>query len=202
MLDREARILLAPCWDRCAVVLVRSGVSPDVLTIGGLALALAAAGAAALRAWPWALALWLASRVLDGLDGPVARQAGIASDRGGWLDLVSDVGAYGATVVGIAIGAPEARVACLVLLFTYYVNIAAFLAQSAALERRRGERPDDRSFHFSPGIAEGVETITVHSLMFAFPALITPLAWGYAVVVGLTVVQRSRATWRTLDVRT
>jgi phosphatidylglycerophosphate synthase len=198
MLDHEARQVLTPVWDRAAVTLVRGRIPPSALTLTGLLLALAAAGAAAVQAWWWALALWLVSRVFDGLDGPVARRSGRATAHGGWLDLVSDVVAYGATLVGAAIGAPEAQLALLVLLLTYYVNITTFLAWSAAAERRRADGPDTRTFHFDRAPAEGLETIVAHAAMFAFPALIAPIAWGFAGLVAVTLVWRSVRIWRLL----
>src|SRR5260370_934166 len=51
----------------------------------GWAAGAGACAATALRAWPAALGLWLANRLLDGLDGPVAR-AGTPTDPGGLSD--------------------------------------------------------------------------------------------------------------------
>ena len=198
MLDQDLLPALAPLWDRIAITLVRWRIGPTTLTLTGLALALGSAGAAAMRAWPWALGLWLVSRVFDGLDGPAARHAGTASERGGWLDIVSDVAAYGATLVGAAIGAPDAVIPLMVLLLTYYINITTFLAWSAAAERRRTEHRDERTYHFDRAPAEGAETIVVHALMFAFPAFIAPLAWGFAALVLVTIGWRSARVWRTL----
>ncbi len=48
-------------------------ISPNTITVVAAAVGLAAAGAAAIPLyWP-ALGLWLVNRVLDGLDGMVAR---------------------------------------------------------------------------------------------------------------------------------
>ncbi len=198
MLDRRVRTWLGPLWDALARGLVRVRVGPTTLTLLGLALALAAATAAGLAAWSWALGLWLASRVPDGLDGAVARASGRESAFGGWLDLSSDMAAYGAFVVGCAIGQPDARVACLVLLVTYYVNGGSLLAYSAAAEEAGIDRPDERTFHFTRGLAEGTETIVAHALMVLFPAHLGTIAWVFAGMVGVTILQRTWLAWRTL----
>jgi len=198
MIDREVRQLLGPGFDHAGRWLARRGVRPLAMTLLGLVLALAAATAAALALWGWALALWLLSRVPDGLDGPLARAQGGGTALGGWADITADLAAYGTFVAGCAIGNPDARLACLVLLVSYYVNGGSLLALSAAAHERRIERDDDRTFHFTRGLAEGTETIVVHSLMVLVPAWMPALAWGFAVAVLVTIGQRVRLAFRLL----
>jgi phosphatidylglycerophosphate synthase len=150
---------------------------------------MAAAGAASLSWWRVALVLWLVSRVLDGLDGAVARIVG-ASEIGGFLDVVADFTVYGSFVAGVAIAVPDARLACAVLLLTYYVNGTALLALASLTERRRLERRDERSIRFIGGLAEGTETIVAHSLFCILPAAATVIAWTFAAAVAAT------AGWR------
>lgn len=192
MLDQRARAALDPLLSRVADWLARAGVTPAALTLGGFALGLGSAVAAAAAAWLLALGLWLVSRVLDGFDGAVARHARQVTDRGGYLDVVADFTVYGVFVVGCAIGAPHARVALLVLLATYYVNGTAFLAFSSIVERRRQRTglEDERSLVFTRGLAEGTETVIAHALFVLVPGAMASLAWAFAAVVAVTVVQR------------
>ena len=198
MIDTEVRAALAPLFDRAARRLARYGVRPLSVTISGLILALAAATAAALALWWVALGLWLLSRVPDGIDGPLARATGGGTPLGGWADISADLAAYGSFVAGCAIGNPDARIACLVLLLTYYVNGGSLLALSAAATARRIERPDERTFHFPRGLAEGTETIVIHSLMVLVPGWMPALAWGFAAAVLVTIGQRVRLAVRIL----
>lgn len=69
-----------------------------------------------------------------GLDGAVARHAGRATDRGGYLDVVADFTVYGAFVVGCAIGAPYARTALLVPLLAH----ALFVILPGAMAEQHG----------------------------------------------------------------
>lgn len=192
MLDRYARVVLEPVTSRMAAALARVGIPAGALTAIGLLLGLAAAGAAADARWGAALTLWLVSRIADGLDGPVARHRGGESDRGGYLDIVADFTVYGSFVVGCAIGQPEARLALLVLLLTYYVNGTAFLAFSAIVARRAQTTglEDERSLVFSRGLTEGTETIVAHALLVALPAAMATIAWTFAGMVTITAGQR------------
>lgn len=192
MLDQNARAVLEPVLGRVAGWLADRRVTASMLTAAGFGLGLGSTVAAGLAAWPVALALWLTSRVLDGLDGAVARHTGTVTDRGGFLDVVADFTVYGAFVVGCAVGAPDARVPMLVLLLTYYVNGTAFLAFSSIV-LRRGQHTgleDGRSFVFARGLAEGTETVVAHALFVLLPGVMPVLAWVFAVVVAVTILQR------------
>jgi phosphatidylglycerophosphate synthase len=198
MLDAPVRARLLPVLDVGAQWLVRAGVPPLGLTVAGLLVAIGAAVAAAFGLWLLALGLWLVSRLMDGLDGPVARAGGRASAFGGWADFSADMAAYGAFVVGCALGNRSAMIACLVLLLTYYVNGGSLLAYSAAADRAGVAPPDGRTFHFTRGLAEGTETIVAHSLMVLFPAWMAGIAWVFAGMVTITILQRVHLARTTL----
>jgi phosphatidylserine synthase len=202
MLDTAARSALAGPLDRIAAALDRRWVSPDRLTIGGLVLGLLGAAAAAGQLWEVALALWLASRLADGLDGPLARrrrQAGAEqSEADGFLDITADFTVYGAFVVGVGLGWGGSLVPFLVVLLAYYVNGAAFLAFSSIAERTSRRLDDGRSLSFLGGLAEGTETIAVTSLWCLLPGAAGSIAWVWAAVVGLSAGQRIVAGYLTL----
>ncbi len=93
---------MAPGLHRVGRRLAAAGVRPVTLTAAGWAVGVGACVAVALGLWPLALALWLGNRLLDGLDGAVARAIG-PTDRGGFLDIVADFSIYAGFVVGLAI---------------------------------------------------------------------------------------------------
>jgi phosphatidylglycerophosphate synthase len=191
MFDAQIRRATAPVADSAGRRLAERGIRPGLLTCVGWVLGVGACVSAGLALWPLALGLWLSNRLLDGLDGPVARARG-ATDLGGFLDVVADFSIYAGFVVGVAIAVPQARIACLVLLFTYYVSGTALLAQASLLERRHevAVRPDRRSLRFVGGLAEGTETIIVYVLFCLFPASAPGIARAFAGIVGITAVQR------------
>ena len=154
--------------------------------------------AAGFALWTLALVLWPTSRVFDLLDGAVARAADRVSERSGWVDLVADFTVYGGFVVGCGIGQPDARVACLVLLGTYYLNGTVFLAFSSAAERQGRQTRTGGTFHFQRGLAEGTETVVAHTLMVALPGHMSLIAWMFAGMVALTILHRVREAWGAL----
>ncbi len=203
MLDRPVRALLAGPLDRVATLLDRPAVTPDRLTIAGLVLGLGSAVAGAVQLWPLALGLWLVSRLADGLDGPLARRRGTRdAGAGGFLDITCDFVVYGATVVGVAVGATagegEPWWPFLAVLLAYYVNGTAFLAFSSIAERSGRTIDDGRSLSFLGGLAEGTETIAVHALWLVVPAAAGEIAVGWAAVVAVSSVQRIVAGHRAL----
>lgn len=189
MLDAVLRPRLAPLAAVAARPLAAAGVSADVVTGAAFGAGVAACVAAAFGSWTVALVLWLASRVLDALDGAVAR-LGTPSERGGFLDLVGDFAVYAGFVVAVAISEPGARLACVVLLGAYYVSGTAFLAFSSLAERRRLAVGDERSLRFVGGLAEGFETILVYAAICVAPGHAASIAWAFAAVVGVTAMQR------------
>src|SRR5258708_24907971 len=147
MLDSRLRAMLGRARGRAGRGLAAAGVSPAALAAAGWAAGAGACAAAALRAWPAALGLWLANRLLDGLDGPVAR-AGTPTDAGGFLDIVADFSVYAGIILGLAVAVPGARLAFVALLTAYYISGTAFLALSSLAERRHQRLGDDPSLRF------------------------------------------------------
>lgn len=189
MLDARVRAAMSPVTERAGARLAAAGVRPLALTGTAWLAGVGACIAAGAGAWHLALVLWLANRVLDGLDGAVARAVGV-TERGGFLDLMADFSIYAGFVVGVAVAVPSAQLACLVLLSTYYVSGAAFLALSSLLERRRHRFGDERSLRFVGGLAEGTETAIAYVLFTVFPQQAATIAWVFAAAVAVTAVQR------------
>lgn len=200
MLDARLRRLLAPVLDAAATRLDHAGIAPLALTGAGWLAGIGACVAVATGCWVLGLVLWLLNRVLDGLDGPVARRRG-ASDLGGFLDIVADFSIYAGFVVAVAIAEPSARLACVALLCAYYVSGTAFLALSSLVEKRgvdtRGG-DDGRSLRFVGGLAEGTETVAVYVLFCLSPEHAALIAWCFTVAVAITAVQRIASGVHTL----
>jgi len=185
MLDGKMRSLLAPALERYGRMLARAGAGANAVTWAGFGLAVVAACLIAVH-WYWSgLAVLLASRLADGLDGAVAR-ATLKTDLGGFLDIVLDFAFYGAIPLGFVLADPAANaVAGAVLLFAFYVNGSSFLAFAILAERHGMETAarGEKSLFFSTGLAEASETIIVFAAMCVFPGWFPLLAYVFA---GLT----------------
>src|SRR5262245_15307001 len=105
MLDGLVRPLIDPPLDRAARWLAERRVSADSLTWFGLAIGLATVPTIAAERYLAGLLLILANRLLDGLDGAVARQTA-PTDRGAYLDIVGDFLFYSGVVFAFALARP------------------------------------------------------------------------------------------------
>ncbi|WP_026535818.1 CDP-alcohol phosphatidyltransferase family protein [Arthrobacter sp. H14] len=212
MFDARLRPLLSPVLDTVAGWLDRPWITPDRLTGLNLLLGLISAVLAASQQWLPALVAWLLCRAADGVDGPLARRRvqqnpaegqNPDSGRGGFWDISADFVVYGATVAGVAIGAATAFGApwlpFLAVMFAYYINGSVFLAFSSIAEKTGRQKDDGRSLSFLGGLAEGAETVLVHSLWLIFPAAAWQIAAVWAFVVLVSATQRIISGYRLLN---
>ncbi len=191
MLDAAARRLIDPPLNRAGRALAARGVGADAVTLAGLAFGLAAAAAIAGGAPGWALVPLLASRLLDGLDGAVAR-ATRRTDFGGYLDIWCDFVFYGAVPFAFALLDPANALAAAFLLLTFYVNGTSFLGYAIQAEKRLMATTDQglKSFYYSRGLLEGTETILFFVLLCLVPQHFVPLAAAFGLLCLATAIGR------------
>lgn len=197
MFDARLRPLIDPPLNRAGQWLAARGFTANQLTTLGILAGLAAAGAVLLGQFPAALALILASRLLDGLDGAVAR-ATAKTPFGGYLDIVGDFLFYVSVPLAFGLADPANLKPAMLLLASFALTGISFLAfASIAAEQRLETRAHgEKSFFYSTGLAEGAETIVAFLLMALFPAHFPAIALAYAGLCALTVVQRTLLAWR------
>jgi phosphatidylglycerophosphate synthase len=200
MLDARMRRIIDPPLDRAGRAIARRGVNADAMTANGLVLGLLAALCIVFGADLAALALLLACRICDGLDGAVAR-ATHGTDRGGFIDIVADFIFYGAIPLAFALRDPASNaLAAAALLFAFYVNGASFLAY-AAMAARRGLESTAHGFknlYFTTGLMEGTETIAFFVAMVLLPGWFVPLALLFAALTLVTAISRCIQAWTSL----
>ena len=203
MIDRHLQPLLKAAYRAPARSLVRRGVSADTLTLAGFAVGLAGSAAIASHHFGLGLFLVLANRVVDGLDGAVARQVG-PTDRGAFLDIALDFLFYASVPLGFAFADPAADgLAAAALLFGFVGTGSSFLA-FAAVEARRGAAPvafPNKGLHYLGGITEGFETIVVFVAMCLWPGGFAALAWGFAALCLVTTATRWWWGWQAFGPR-
>lgn len=200
MLDRAIQQALRPLMTRAARVLLRAGASADGLSFTGFALGLAAAAAIATQHFMAGLVLLLLSRLMDGLDGAVAR-ASRPTDRGGFLDITLDFLFYAAIPLAFAMADPAANaLAAAALLASFMGTGSSFLAFAVMAEKRglTDTALPDKSFYFLGGLTEATETIAVFAAMCLWPSAFAPLAWGFAALCGITTALRIGWGWQRL----
>lgn len=194
MLDTRLRPILDPLLDRAARRLAEHRVSADALTAVGFALGLAACIAIAVEAYALGLALILANRIFDGLDGAVARRAGV-TDFGGFIDTVADFLFYAAVPFAFALAEPDRALAAAFLILSFVGTGTSFLAFAAIAARRAmtTDRYGLKSIYYLGGLTEGTETLLVFVLMAVMPRWFEALAYGFGALCWLTTAGR---IWR------
>lgn len=203
MIDRALRrhkeIVLAP-----VARAIPGGVHPTACTAVALVPGLGAAVAAGAGAPALALGLWLLNRVLDGLDGTLARRSGRQSELGAYADILLDVIVYAAIPLGIAAGqdARAAWIAAAALLASFYVNVISWSYLSALLERRGAgaeARGELTAVTMPSGLIEGAETVVLLGLALAVPSWSVAVMWVMTAGVVISILQRAAWALRRLD---
>lgn len=192
MLDSRLRPILERAFAATATRLADAGVTANQVTITGFALGLSAATAIAAGFNLAACLLFLAGRLADGLDGPIARRTS-ATDLGGYLDIVLDFVVYAAIPLAFAWSSPHANaLAAAFLLAAIVANGAAFLAFAVMAEKRRltTRAQGDKSLYFIAGLAEGTETVVAYTLFCLTPSLFTQLATAFALLCVASAIGR------------
>lgn len=196
MLDARLRPLIDPPLNALGRVLADLGVTANAITSIGILLVIGAGALLAQGQFTLALVVIIVNRLLDGLDGPVARITG-PTDFGGYLDIVADFVFYLAVPLGFGLAAPANLVPSLVLACCFGLTGISFLA-FATIAGKRGMETSahgKKAFFYNTGLAEGTETIVVFILFCLWPAHFPTIALTYAGLCIVTVIQRTAAAW-------
>ncbi len=197
MLDRPAQALIAPALQAAGRWLVGRGVTADAVSWAGFGLGLAAAACIALQQPLAGLALLLASRLADGLDGTVARLT-TPTDRGAFLDITLDFLFYASIPLAFALADPAANALAAAVLLAAFIGTGSSFLAFAVLAERRGLKSlayPGKGLFYLGGLTEATETLVCFVAMCLWPASFAPLALGFAALCGLTLLARLRAGW-------
>jgi phosphatidylglycerophosphate synthase len=200
MLDRAAQAALAPTLDAVARRLAQRRVSADAVTMAGFAVGIAAAVAIALGAPLAGLALLLASRFCDGLDGALARLTQ-ATDRGAFLDITLDFLFYASVPLAFAIADPASNALAAAVLLTAFIGTGSSFLAFASLAGARGLKSlahPNKGLYYLGGLTEATETLLCFALMCLWPPWFASIAYGFAVLCAVTIATRMVVAWRTL----
>lgn len=198
MLDRAIQSAIKPLLIRAARMLVKAGIGADALTVAGFVVGMAAAVAIAFEAYMAGLVMLLLSRLMDGLDGAVARET-TPTDRGGFLDITLDFLFYASIPLAFAIAHPtQNALPAAVLLASFIGTASSFLAFAIVAEKHNiaSTAFPDKSFYFLGGLTEATETIVALSAMCIWPEAFPLIAYGFAVLCAITVAMRIGWGWQ------
>jgi phosphatidylglycerophosphate synthase len=198
VLDSAIQQVLKPVLNRMARGLVRAGAGADAISFIGFALGMAAALAIVLQHFTAGLVLLLLSRLMDGLDGAVAR-ATRPTDRGGFLDITLDFVFYASIPLAFALADPAHNaLPAAVLLASFMGTASSFLAFAIVAAKRElaSTAFPDKSFYFLGGLTEATETIAAFVAMCLWPQWFAPIAYGFAALCAITTALRVAWGWQ------
>lgn len=201
MLDPYATALIRRPLLALARRLARWGLSANGITLAGFALGLLAAFLIANQLYLAGVGAIFGSRLLDALDGAVAR-LGQPTDAGGFLDIALDFLFYASIPLAFALADPaQNALAAAVLLAAFMGTSASFLA-FAVLAAKLGLSSTaypNKSFYFLGGLTEATETLACFAAMCLWPQHFAALAYGFAALCAITIVTRLWWGWKALS---
>ena len=143
-----------------------------------------------------ALALLILNRLCDGLDGTMARLT-TPTPLGGYLDIVSDFTIYSGFVLAFGFSNNSYTYSSMVLLFLYIGTGTTFLAKAAIQTQldKISETNDaieglPKSFHYTSGLVEGLETIIFMVLCLLFPNFFIFISIIFGILCLITFISR------------
>ncbi|EOW2952920.1 CDP-alcohol phosphatidyltransferase family protein [Escherichia coli] len=169
MLDRHLHPRIKPLLHQCVRVLDKPGITPDGLTLVGFAIGVLALPFLALGWYLAALVVILLNRLLDGLDGALARRREL-TDAGGWL-LFAFIGTGSSFLAFAALAAK------------HQIDNPGYA---------------HKSFYYLGGLTEGTETILLFVLGCLFPAWFAWFAWFFGALCWMTTFTRVWSGYLTL----
>ena len=198
MLDSHLRPLLNRFFQANESLLRRLPLRANTITLCGALLIPIIVASIAYGAFYLALGLIIVNRMLDGLDGVIARLHG-ATDFGGYSDIVADFIFYASIPVAFALyDVSENALASVLLLASFIASSSSFLAY-AIIAAKRGLETSVRgkkSFFHLGGLIEGTETIVFCLLVCLIPSYYAELAFGFAGLCGISAFGRVVLAYR------
>lgn len=202
MLDAKIRTLIDPMLDRIGFVLAQKKINPNIITVAGFIIGLSAMPLIAIEYYEIALIPILVNRLLDGIDGALARQT-VVSDVGAYLDIVLDFIFFSAMVFAFALAQPENAVYAALLIFSFIGTGTSFLAFAIFAEKLhlKTEQQGKKSIYYLAGLAEGFETILVLILICLWPQWFWLIALIFALMCFVSTAMRILASVEILSGR-
>ncbi len=194
MLDRKVLDKTRTLLHTLASALLARNISANHVTIAGFVVGMCALPALLLDLPLLALVFIILNRLLDGLDGTLARMT-TPTDSGGFLDIVLDFLFYSSVPLGFALANPEQNaLAAAVLIYAFIGTGCSFLAFAVIAAKREMSSTDypNKSFYYLGGLTEATETIIVFALMCIWTEWFSVFAYGFAALCAITTVLRIR----------
>lgn len=200
MLDQWTTIWIRLPLDKGAKLLKNRGIKPDQITLIGFLTGMAAVPLLWQQHYIASLCIILINRLMDGLDGALARLYG-PTDAGGFLDITLDMIFYSAIIFGFFLANTHKNaIAANLLLFSFIGTGASFLAYAVIAEKHSLTRDHlyKKSLYYPRGLIEGTETIMLLVLLCFIPENFPIIASSFAILCIITTIIRVWTGYNTI----
>ena len=198
MFDRSFSQLIDPLDPASGPAGQALGLNANQLTLLGFLTGIFAAFLIAHEAYMAGAMAILASRLLDALDGAVARLTR-ATDAGGFLDIALDFVFYASIPLAFAVSDPARNALPAAVLLAAFIGTGSSFLAFAVMAAKRGLSnlaTPNKSFYFLGGLTEASETLICFMAMCVWPGLFIELAYGFAALCALTTATRIWWGWK------
>lgn len=198
MFDLELRELknklLLPLTNGCAFV------HPIVVSVLACVLGLLSAFFSGLGYVYLSAMFWGFNRVLDGLDGIIARRFHKVTDFGGLIDITLDFTVYCAIPLSFLVeNSLSTSLAVSALISSFAVNAVNLFYLSSVLEKRgRVGGPESTSVTMPRSLVEGGETVLLFTVMILWKSQRVLICWIFTILVMVTLSIRLRWAYKVL----
>ena len=190
MLDRYSQKLFNPLLQTWAVVLLRYGLTPNIISWVGLVFAIFSALAIYGSFTILGLLFIYLNRLCDGLDGMMARQSEV-TPYGGFIDITFDFFFYAIIPLSFGLLNQENLLPSMLLLTSFLLNGSSFLAHASIKGvYSKTDKILKKSIYYSSGLMEGTETIFFFTMFCLLPDKFPLLSYIFASLTLITFVQR------------
>lgn len=193
MFDGKFRAPIERAVRPVGMLLRRTGMSPDHLTILGIVVAVAAAVAIGQGALRGGLVLVIAAALPDMLDGALAKASNTASQRGAFFDSVIDRVTDSVLFGGVAWYFASEKSPHLALLPMAIMGVSSLISYERA-------KAESLGLYAKGGLMERAERIVVLCVGLLFDSLLVPIMWIMLVLTVITAIQRFVQVWRQAEV--
>ena len=207
MIDQPFRAKLDSLSAKISKIYLALRLKPIHITLCAFVLGIGAAGLIGMGQTYLALGVWWISRFFDGTDGLYARYICKTTQLGAYLDIVLDMAAYSAVIIGFEFLYPHLAMYWSVVIALYVLCITSALALGQLESQSHDQRTspvdrsklDNRGAKLAAGLAEGGETGLVYTAFILFPHVLQPLLIFWISILAVTVFARSFVAWRELQ---
>ena len=193
MFDGRFRTPIEKAIRPVGLLLRKTGMSPDHLTILGITVAVMAAFAIGNGFLRVGLALVILAALPDMLDGALAKASNTASQRGAFFDSVVDRVTDSVLFGGVAWYFASEKSPHLALLPMAIMSVSFLISYERAKAEALG-------LNAKGGLMERAERIIVLCIGLLFDSILVPILWIMLVLTTITAIQRFVMVWRQAEV--